>query len=49
MLLLKVNNNEKIRKRIEKYIHSSIHEGIIEEVKKGKYKIVERYRFSWLS
>jgi hypothetical protein len=48
MLLLKVNNNEKIRKRIEKYIHSSIHEGIIEEVKKGKYKIVERYRFSWL-
>jgi len=47
MILLKINNNEKIRKRIERYIHRSIDEGIIEEVKKRKYKIVERYRFSW--
>ena len=47
ILLLKINNEEKIRKRIERYVHSSIDEGILEEVKKGKYKIVERYRFSW--
>jgi NurA domain len=47
ILLLKVNNEEKIRKRIERYVQSSIDEGIFEEVKKGKYKIVERYRFSW--
>ncbi len=47
ILFLRINNEEKIRKRIERYVHSSIDEGILEEVKKGKYKIVERYRFSW--
>ena len=47
MLLLKINNDQKIRKRIERYIQRSIEEGIIEEVEGKKYKIVERYKFSW--
>jgi hypothetical protein len=48
MLLLKINNDEKTRNRIERYIHRSIEEGIIEKAKEGgKYKIVERYKFSW--
>jgi NurA domain len=47
MLLLEINNNEKVRKRIERYLHRSIEEGIIEGVKKEKYKIVERYKYSW--
>ena len=48
MKLLKINNDEKIRKRIERYIHRSIEEGIIEKAKEGgKYEIVERYKFSW--
>jgi hypothetical protein len=48
MLLLKINNDEKTRNRIERYIHRSIEEGIIEKAKEGgKYKIVERYKYSW--
>ena len=48
MQLLKINNDEKIRKRIERYIHRSIEEGIIEKAKEGgKYEIVDRYKFSW--
>jgi hypothetical protein len=47
ILLLKINNDKKIIKRIERYIIRSIEEGIIEEVEGKKYKIVERYKYSW--
>jgi hypothetical protein len=43
---LRVGNDEKISKRVQRYIKTWIQEGVIEETSE-QYRLIDRYRSSW--